>query len=272
MKALPYLLILTIAGLFISFVRPNNTAKMNQKADDLILTILYNNYNHNSELKSDWGFSCLIEGMDKTILFDSGTNGKILLENMKKMGKNPEDVDIVILSHEHGDHVGGLKMFLEKNSEVKVYIPESFPEKIGSMVTESGAILYRIKDHKKITDNLYTTGEMGSDIIEQSIVITTDKGNLVITGCAHPGIVDIVKKSAEIAGDDLLLVMGGFHLLRHDEDEVKEIIAVFKKMGVVYAAPTHCSGDKTLEAFKTSFGDHYVELGAGKVLNISELN
>ena len=83
MKALPYLLILAIAGLFISFIQPNNTSKMNQKADDLVLTILYDNYNHNSELKSDWGFSCLIEGMDKTILFDSGTNGKILLENMK---------------------------------------------------------------------------------------------------------------------------------------------------------------------------------------------
>jgi len=272
MKALPYLLILAIAGLFVSFIQPDNNIKMNQKAEDLVLTILYDNYNHNNELKSDWGFSCLIEGLDKTILFDSGTNGKILMENMKKMNKNPEDVDIVVLSHDHGDHTGGMKMFLEQNSDVKVYIPESFPDKICKLVTESGATLYKIKDHKKLSDNLYTTGEMGVQIIEQSIVVTTDKGNLVITGCAHPGIVEIVKKSVEIAGDNLLLVMGGFHLMRHDQDEVKEIIAAFKEMGVTYAAPTHCSGDNTLEAFKASYGDYFVGLGAGKILNISDLN
>ena len=271
MIALPYLLTLAIPGLFLSFVQPDKSANMNQKTGDLVLTILYDNYNHNSALKSAWGFACLIEGLDKTILFDTGGEGKILLENMKKMGKNPEDVDIVILSHDHGDHTGGMKMFLEQNNQVKVYIPESFPDKICSIVTESGAILYKIKNHKKLSDNLYTTGEMGGQIIEQSIVITTDKGNLVITGCAHPGIVDIVKKSAEIAGDDLLLVMGGFHLLRTDQDEVKEIIAAFKDLGVTYAAPTHCSGDKTIEAFKESYGDHYVELGAGKILNISDL-
>lgn len=272
MKALPYLLILTVAGLFISFIEPGNSMKLNQQGDDLVLTILYDNYNHNSELKSDWGFSCLIEGMDKTILFDTGTKGKIFMENMKKMGKDPKDVDIVILSHEHGDHTGGMEMFLEQNSDVKVYIPESFPDNICNTITESGATLYKIKDPKKITDNLYTTGEMGSSIIEQSIILTTGKGNLVITGCAHPGIVEIVKKSAEIAGDDLLLVMGGFHLLRHSEEQVNKIVAIFKDMGVTYAAPTHCSGDKTLEAFKEVYGDHYLALGAGKVLNISDLN
>jgi 7,8-dihydropterin-6-yl-methyl-4-(beta-D-ribofuranosyl)aminobenzene 5'-phosphate synthase len=113
---------------------------------------------------------------------------------------------------------------------------------------------------------------MGAEIIEQSIVVTTDKGNLVITGCAHPGIVEIVQKSAEIAGEDLLLVMGGFHLLRHSNEGIDDIITAFQEMGVTYAAPTHCSGDKTLEAFKASYGDHYVGLGAGKVLNISDLN
>jgi 7,8-dihydropterin-6-yl-methyl-4-(beta-D-ribofuranosyl)aminobenzene 5'-phosphate synthase len=272
MKALPYLMILVTAGLLTSFIQPENTMKLNQKTGDLVLTILYDNYNHNSQLKSDWGFACLIEGLDKTILFDTGGNGKILLENMKKMGKDPENVDIIILSHEHGDHTGGLEMFLEKNNQVKVYIPESFPGKICNLVTESGATLYKIKDPKKLSDNLYTTGEMGSQIIEQSIVLTTDKGNLVITGCAHPGIVDIVKKSAEVAGDNILLVMGGFHLLRTPPAKLNEIIAAFKEMGVTYAAPTHCSGDKTLEGFQEVYGDHYISLGAGKVLNINELN
>ncbi len=271
MKSIPYLLTLAVAGFLMSFFQPDDFTNRNQKAGDLVLTILYNNYNHNSELKSEWGFACLIEGLDRTVLFDTGGDGKTLLDNMKKMGKDPEDVDIVILSHNHGDHTGGMKMFLEQNSQVKVYVPESFPEKICHMITESGATLYKIKDHKELIDNLYTTGEMGVEIIEQSVVITTDKGNLVITGCAHPGIVDIVKKSTEIAGGNLLLVMGGFHLLRSKEDEVKKIIDTFKDMGVAYAAPTHCSGDKTLEAFKAVYRDHYIELGAGKVLNISDL-
>ena len=272
MKALTYTLILAASGILISFVQPDRSVNNHQTTDGLVLTILYDNYNHNSELESDWGFSCLIEGLEKTILFDTGTKGKIFLENMKKMGKNPEDVDIVILSHEHGDHIGGLELFLEQNSNVKVFIPESFSERICSLITGSGATLYKISDPRKITENLYTTGEMGSAIIEQSIVITTEKGNIVITGCAHPGIVDIVRKSVEVAGDNLLLVMGGFHLLRTSEKEVNEIINVFHNMGVSYAAPTHCSGDKTLQAFKESYGDHFIGLGAGKVLNINDLD
>lgn len=72
-------------------------------------------------------FSCLIEGLDKTILFDTGGNGDILLANMQRLGLDPEDVDAVVLSHIDADHTGGLGAFLARNPDVTVYMPESLP-------------------------------------------------------------------------------------------------------------------------------------------------
>ena len=92
-----------------------------------------------------------------------------------------------------------------------------------------------------------------------------------MTGCAHPGIEDIVAKSTEIRDGDLLLVMGGFHLLRTGKGAVEEIAAEFKDAGLKYAAPTHCSGDGTLKIFNEVFGDKFITLGAGKVLYPGEL-
>jgi len=254
-----------------SFIKSTDSDSMKPLLKDLTLTILYDNYYHGNDLETDWGFSCLIEGLDKTVLFDTGGKGKLLLENMKKMDKDPKDVDILILSHNHGDHTGGMKMFLEKNNEIVAYVPQSFPDDFHNSVEKSGATLKKVTGPLKIIENLYTTGEMGSSIIEQSIVITTPKGNMVITGCAHPGIDKIVDKARDIAGDDVLIAMGGFHLLRTGKSEVESIINKFKEEGVNYTAPTHCSGDKTIEAFESKYGDHFIKLGVGKVIKLSDL-
>ena len=73
------------------------------------LTILYDNKLLKEDLECDWGFSCLIEGAEKTILFDTGTKGSILMSNLKKMNISPEIVDVVVISHDHFDHAGGLE-------------------------------------------------------------------------------------------------------------------------------------------------------------------
>ncbi|KPK87345.1 MAG: hypothetical protein AMS27_02590 [Bacteroides sp. SM23_62_1] len=244
---------------------------MNKTSSDIILTILYDNYTYNQELESDWGFACLIEGLEKTILFDTGTNGKTLLSNMEKMEKDPADVDIVVFSHIHQDHTGGMKMFLERNNKVKVYLPVSFPADFKKMIKDKGAEITEVSGPVEIIESVRTTGEMGVEIIEQSLIIDTEKGSIVITGCAHPGIADIVRKSAELSSGELLIAMGGFHLVRTGENEINEIIKIFKDLGIKYAAPTHCSGDKTLEIFRDSYGDHFVDLGVGRVLTLSEL-
>jgi len=93
------------------------------------VTLIYDNEVHAAGLRSDWGFSCLIEGEGiPRILFDTGANGSILLHNMDELSIDPLSIDMVVISHAHWDHTGGLSMFLDKNNEVKIYIPESCPE------------------------------------------------------------------------------------------------------------------------------------------------
>lgn len=263
--------ILLISGYILTSSEPVKYSNMNKTGTDLTLTILYDNYNYNPELESDWGFSCLIEGLEKTILFDTGTKGKILLSNMKKMEKDPADIDIIVLSHIHQDHTGGMELFLDMNNKVKVYLPVSFPADFKKMVKDKGAMITEVSGPMEIIEGVRTTGEMGVGIIEQSLVIDYEKGSIVITGCAHPGIVEIVKKSAKISGGNILIAMGGFHLIRTSENKINEIIGVFREMGINYAAPSHCSGDKTLEMFKNSYGNHFVELGVGRIIKVKDL-
>ena len=96
---------------------------------DLTVTVVYDNNPYKEGLETAWGFSCLITGSEKTILFDTGGDGSSLLGNMEKLAIEPDSIDTVVLSHIHGDHTGGLHSFLEKNHEITVYLPKSFPKR-----------------------------------------------------------------------------------------------------------------------------------------------
>jgi 7,8-dihydropterin-6-yl-methyl-4-(beta-D-ribofuranosyl)aminobenzene 5'-phosphate synthase len=107
-------------------------------------------------------------------------------------------------------------------------------------------------------------------IKEQSLIIHTDKGLLVITGCAHPGIVKIIKTAKNLLRDDVLLIMGGFHLAGTGKSVIEDIISEIKDLGVTYAAPCHCSGDLARHLFKIEYGNHYIDVGAGRVIKLGE--
>jgi 7,8-dihydropterin-6-yl-methyl-4-(beta-D-ribofuranosyl)aminobenzene 5'-phosphate synthase len=239
--------------------------------DNIKITIVYDNYSYREGLKTEWGFAGVIERPDTTVLFDTGGDGKILLENMNKLDITPGDVDIVVLSHIHNDHIGGLDEFLEKNGDVTVHIPVSFPEDIENEIEKHGSRAVRISEPIPICKNIYSTGEMGTAVKEQSLVIDTPEGLIVITGCAHPGIVEIVKRAKQIIDKNILLVLGGFHLIRTNDEEIKSIARELKKMGVIYAAPCHCSGDNARQIFKETFEEKYLEVGLGKQLLVKNL-
>ena len=238
---------------------------------DITLTILYDNYNHDENFRSSWGFSCLIESADWTILFDTGGNDGNLMHNFSAAGKDPADVDLVVLSHFHWDHTGGLAQFLESRTGIEIVLPASFPDEFKREITGKGALPVEVSDARTIRDNVWTTGEMGKEIIEQSLAITTPGGLVILTGCAHPGIKQIVEKTARERDDNILLVMGGFHLLRTDTKTVESIAADFREQGIHYVAPTHCSGDATRNIFQKRFGERFILAGAGKIIHTSEL-
>ncbi|HUU27717.1 MAG TPA: MBL fold metallo-hydrolase [archaeon] len=234
----------------------------------LKLSVVFNNEPYNQELKTDWGFACVIEGLERTILFDTGNNGGILLSNMKIMGIGSKDIDMVILSHFHGDHTNGMADFLKQNANVTVYMPESFPDSFQERVKSLGAKVELVDGPLKIFKGVHSTGEMGTSIIEQSLILDTSQGLVIVNGCSHPGIVDIVKKAKKIRGKEIYFVLGGFHLGQTPEAEIREIIREFKELGVKKVGATHCTGDQAIAMFRKAWGDNYVDCGCGAVIGL----
>jgi 7,8-dihydropterin-6-yl-methyl-4-(beta-D-ribofuranosyl)aminobenzene 5'-phosphate synthase len=233
------------------------------------MTILYDNYVYTQGTIPDWGFSCHIQGMEKIILFDTGTKADILFHNAEMLHVRLDNIEVIVLSHIHKDHTGGLLPLLEMNPDIPVYYPASFPGYYDNMMTEKDCNPVRIKESIEICANVHSTGEMGTSIKEQSLIIDTNKGLVIITGCSHQGIVNILTKAKEIVNKEIYLVFGGFHLLFHSESEIKEIIQEFKKHGVKKCGGTHCTGDSAIGLFKNAYGDDYISMGVGKIIRLS---
>ena len=236
----------------------------------MTITVVYDNNPYKQGLETGWGFSCLITGIEKTILFDTGP-GHSLLNNMEKLAIKPDSINTVVLSHIHPDHTGGLNSFLEKNSDVTVYLPASFPKKFKDNVQSYGAKIVDVEQSLKICEDVYSTGLLGKLIREQTLIIRTEGGLVVIIGCAHPGIIKIVNAAKELLKDDILLVMGGFHLELATKGKIGKIISTFKQLNVRYAGPCHGSGDKAISLFEKHFGKNYINIGAGKAITMADL-
>jgi 7,8-dihydropterin-6-yl-methyl-4-(beta-D-ribofuranosyl)aminobenzene 5'-phosphate synthase len=253
-----------ILAVLVSFIL--SSILYSNEDDKITMTILYDNYISQENTRSDWGFSCLIKGTDKAILFDTGRNELTLLSNINSLGIDVSDLDLVVISHNHADHTGGLNSILRRKSGIPVYFGDSFPSGFDENVSNRGATPVRVKESIEICKNVFSTGEIQGPINEQSLIIDTEKGLVIITGCSHPGIINILKRSQEILNKNIYLVFGGFHLLNHTEAQVKKIIQELKALGVEKCGATHCTGEKAIGLFKEAYGDNYVSMGVGKVI------
>jgi 7,8-dihydropterin-6-yl-methyl-4-(beta-D-ribofuranosyl)aminobenzene 5'-phosphate synthase len=211
--------------------------------------------------------------LEKTILFDTGGDGATLMGNMAELGIEPQDVDVVVLSHAHNDHTGGLAGFLDVHNGVTVYLLESFPDDIGDDSRGRGARVARTSRPTELCGGAMLTGKMVGQggIEEQSLLLSTDSGVAVVTGCAHPGIVSTVERAKEITGQDVLLIIGGFHLFRGSDASIQRIIRRLQELDVRWAGPCHCSGDPAIQRFADAYGDAFVPCCAGTVVPVGEL-
>jgi 7,8-dihydropterin-6-yl-methyl-4-(beta-D-ribofuranosyl)aminobenzene 5'-phosphate synthase len=226
----------------------------------ITLTIVYDNLPFDARLKTAWGFACLVETGQTTVLFDTGGDGPTLMGNMSALGIAPRRIDAVVLSHDHTDHAGGLDALLAVNDLATVFVPRSFPDEFKTRVSKRAPVI-QVREPMTITDYIRTTGELGTAIVEQSLIVETDKGLIVMTGCAHPGIVEIVRRVK--AYGEVYLVMGGFHLADKGAQEIETLIAELKRLGVRQVAPSHCTGEAAIRQFSAAFGADFIQAGAG---------
>ena len=238
------------------------------ESNEITLNIAYNNVAFDRKLSISWGMACVIEGAEKVILFDTGGDGHILLSNMKAMGIDPEEIDIVVLSHVHGDHTGGLGSFLAVNPNVALYVPRSFPEDFKARMKAKTRRVVEVDEPVEICDQVFSTGELGTWIKEQALVVKTREGLVMVTGCAHPGVVLMTRRALELFDGDMYLVTGGFHLGGASEKEIKKIIADLREFGVKKVGPSHCTGEKAMEKFREVWGKEFVDAGCGAVIKI----
>jgi len=213
------------------------------------LKIVYDN-EAKPGFEKGWGFSCLIELEDEKILFDTGWDGNVLLSNLKKFGVRPEEIKRAVISHAHWDHLGGLPHI--RRPDMEVYVPQSFSKRLREELA-SRFDLHEVKDAQKIREGVWTTGELGKEIKEQSLVLKTSKGLVVVAGCSHPGVRNIfsaASKFGKISG-----VVGGMHGFRD--------YGLLKSLDLI--VPTHCTvnKDKIAELFPEAYVEGKVGLEIG---------
>jgi 7,8-dihydropterin-6-yl-methyl-4-(beta-D-ribofuranosyl)aminobenzene 5'-phosphate synthase len=148
--------------------------------------------------------------------------------------------------------------------DVTVYFPATFPMIFKGSLTRAGIKTVEVNDPARICKGIYSTGVMESWMKEQSLIISTDRGLIVITGCAHPGIVNILKIVKELNVDNILLVMGGFHLGAMRKAQFEEIIAKFRELGVEKVGSCHCTGELAKQTFKQEYGKDFLDVGVGR--------
>jgi 7,8-dihydropterin-6-yl-methyl-4-(beta-D-ribofuranosyl)aminobenzene 5'-phosphate synthase len=232
------------------------------------ITIAFDNNLDRSDLTAGWGFSCLIQLPDKLIMFDTGSDGEALLHNMSLLGIAPEKVNDIILSHFHFDHIGGLPYILKNNRKVTLYMPASFPRELKLYADENGIKYEEINTVTEIHDGVFLTGELGNQPKEQALAVRTAKGMVVITGCAHPGIVNIAKHVKGTIDNSIHLLLGGFHLLEETTPDIQHIADNLPELGVEKVAPCHCSGEIARKVFSERYTSNYIDCATGTTMSI----
>ena len=152
---------------------------------------------------------------------------------------------------------------LQINNKVKVFAPRVFPAEFKQSVAKTGARLVETEGPQEVCPGAWTTGVLKQGLHEQGLYVETPTGLLVITGCAHPGIVQMAKAASRRAGTPVHAVLGGFHMGRASADKIDTVIQGLKTIGVQQVAPSHCSGNETRRLMKEAFREGYLPSGLG---------
>lgn len=263
------------------------------------LTVIVDNI-PGSGLSGEWGLSIVAEYGDKKILVDTGASG-LFADNLEGLGFDIKDIDYATLSHAHYDHANGMPLFFRKNSKAKFYLRETAEENcyakmlifrryIGlpkNVLSEYSDRIEFVSGDFELCDGAYliphktpglenigkrekmcrhtADGWKPDDFShEQSLVLDTEKGLVVINCCSHGGAVNIINEiKSTFPGAHVHALIGGFHLFNKSEKEVRKVAREIRKTGIDYVCTGHCTKDRAYDVMKEELGDMLHQLHVG---------
>lgn len=231
----------------------------------LTVTYLYDNTSASAGVKPDWGFSCLIQGDGNSVLFDAGANPEILRANVAALRVDVSRFNAVVFSHDHADHTAGVAALGERRG-LPAFFPASFGEATRAAFAGLGLRLMPVSKETAVLPGFATSDEIGGQLREEALIAEIPDGLVVVVGCAHPGIIPMLKQIARSRNRPIYMVIGGLHLYQTPVEEIKQIVSEFKSMGIAYAGPTHCTGNEGLKLFQEAYGAHFIAGGVGTII------
>jgi len=233
------------------------------------LKIIFDKESINDSCVSGWGVAYLI---DDKILFDTAEKADYLIGNLKALDVNIANIEKVVISHNHWDHRAGLMSLLELNKKIEVFACSDFLEEFEQEL--SGYNLKPVEAPREIAKNIHTTGCLsvnykGSKMKEQALVLASEKGISLISGCAHPGVLALIKRAKEMfPKSKFYSLVGGFHLIDEDERSINYIVDEVKRTGVKNIAPGHCTGFNAVNILKAVYPGHFFDLRIGQEIEL----
>ena len=263
------------------------------------ITIVIDNKD-NGEIRGEWGLSILVEYADKKILLDAG-GSDLFLENMKKLGIDVTDIDYAVLSHAHYDHANGLPAFLDNNTKATLYVRDNtaadcykkmtlFRKYIGipkKMLSEYADRIEIVSGDHKLMEGVWLIPHKtkGLDSIgkrermfrktshrlipddfshEQSLVLDTDKGLVILNSCSHGGAGNIINEVKETFPDKKVYgLIGGLHLFNKTDEEIKDVAERIRETGIESICTGHCTRDRAFGILREELGDMVTQMQVG---------
>jgi 7,8-dihydropterin-6-yl-methyl-4-(beta-D-ribofuranosyl)aminobenzene 5'-phosphate synthase len=246
--------------------------KTMKEVNSVKVTTIVDNDVWEKNLSSTWGISFYVETFKEnekhTVLMDTSGSFETFHKNASKLGIDLTAVEAVFISHWHGDHMGALSQVLPliKHS-VPVYVPSANSSGIREIKNANGKPVV-CSEPTEFLEGLMSTGEMPTGISEHSLIINVkDKGLVALTGCSHPGIINILKRAMKASGvNNVYAVMGGFHISGTNVGvRVGEFL---RELNVEIASPCHCTSQDARDGIAKIVGEKYVKIGSGKIITI----
>ncbi|MDP3451815.1 MAG: MBL fold metallo-hydrolase [Bacteroidales bacterium] len=255
------------------------------------ITTLTENLVYKRGLLAEHGLSLFIETGTKKILFDTGQSD-VFLKNAGKMGVKIDEIDLVIISHGHYDHTGGLSTFLKINSKAKVFLKkEALQEKLDRTnnniglicdpqllenrvefvtgITEVDKGLFIVPDIPVYNSEDTHFKKFNDDFMDELYLAIALDGELsIITGCSHRGITNIMKSAGEHFNLPLNLVLGGFHTKDCTESQFSYIIDYLSYNTPKSIGVCHCTGIERYSALNKHFGNKVFYSYVGSIFEI----